>query len=238
MIAQVEFFADDDLIGVVTNAPFEMIWDTLETRTVFLKAVALDDLGARSESTPIGVSFVSAFAPPVFEIKSPTNGSVFSTLGTFVFSAEQMSIKGCGAVPLEFFAGTNSLGTVTQSGPFTVSTPLYSLAVTNLPEGDYQLSVRASPFGTASYSSGACQGPVIRVTKLGMHSPRLTPTGEFEFNVVTSFPTNQHVIEASANLLNWIPISTNVPFTNTFPFTDPSPATNSPRFYRAVVPSQ
>jgi hypothetical protein len=64
------------------------------------------------------------------------------------------------------------------------------------------------------------------------------PDNRFEFNVVTSFPTNQHVIEASANLLNWTPISTNVPLTNTFPFTDPSPATNSPRFYRAVVPSQ
>jgi hypothetical protein len=56
--------------------------------------------------------------------------------------------------------------------------------------------------------------------------------------VVTSFPTNQHVIEASSNLLNWTAVSTNVPFTNTFTFTDRSPATNSSGFYRAVVPSQ
>jgi hypothetical protein len=29
-----------------------------------------------------------------------------------------------------------------------------------------------------------------------------------------------------------------VPFTNAFTFTEPAPATNSPRFYRVMVPAQ
>ena len=118
--------------------------------------------------------------------------------------------------------------------------PNYTLTVTNLPEGGYQLSVRGdNPFvGTASLAPGACEGPVIRVTKLGIQPPRLKPDGRIEFDVVTSFPTKQNVIEASSNLLNWFRISTNVPSSNTFTFTEPSPAMNSPRFYRAVVPSQ
>ena len=103
----------------------------------------------------------------------------------------------------------------------------------NLPEGEYQLSVQR----TASYAPGSCGRVVIHVTKLGLQFPRLTPDSRFEFDVVTSFPTNQNVIEASSNLLNWTPISTNVPMTNSFTFTEPAPTTNAPRFYRAVVPS-
>src|SRR6185436_10741151 len=132
----------------------------------------------------------------------------------------------------------NSVGTVTQSGPFTVSTPPYSLTVTNLPEGDYQLSLRKGGFSADSYAPGSCDPVFIHVTKLGIRPPRLKPDSRFEFDVVTSFTTNQNIIEVSSNLLNWTPISTNVPMSNSFTFAEPSPATNAPRFYRAVVPSQ
>ncbi len=139
---------------------------------------------------------------------------------------------------MEFFVGTNSVGTVTQTGPFTNTTPPFSIVATNIPEGDYPLWVRKDNFATAYFATGSCQPPVIHVTKLGLQSPKLTPASRFEFDVVTSFPTNQNVIETSSNLLNWTPLITNMPSTNTFPFTDPSPVTNSQLFYRVVVPSQ
>ena len=236
-IAQVQFFRDATLIGVATNAPFEIVWEP-PTGFHYLKAVAFDNLGATSESEPVAIVLTER-EPSRFEIKSPPSGSVFAAPGTFVFSAELLAVTPCTYAPVEFFAGTNSLGTVTQSGPFTVTTPLYSLAVTNLPEGNYQLYVRRQvPFyGTVSLAPGACESPVIRVTKLSMVSTRLAPDSRIEFEVVTSFPTNQNIIEVSSNLLNWLPISTNVPSTNTFTFTDPSPATNSPRYYRVFVRS-
>lgn len=236
-IAQVQFFSDNILIGAVSNAPYEMTWESQGSPT--LKAVAFDNLGASNESAAIQVNFPDFLnAPSVFEITSPPKGSVLSVPATFSFSAELLASRGCGTGLVEFFVGTNVVGVVTQSGPFTVATPPYSLTVTNIPEGDYQLSVRKDFLPTASYAPGSCDAFFVRVTKLGFQFPRLTLDGRFEFDVVTSFPTNQNIIEASSNLLNWVPISTNVPFTNTFTFTDPSPATNSPRFYRAVVPSQ
>jgi hypothetical protein len=238
-IAQVQFFSDNNLIGVVSNAPFSMIWTASPASTShFLKCVAFDNLGASRESPEIFVQYVGGFpSPDIFEITSPINGSVFAAPAKFDFSAEILASGDCGTGPVQFFAGTNLLGIVTQAGPFTASTALYSLTVTNLPEGDYQLYLKKSTV-TASFASGSCDRVYVHVTKLGMQLPRLTPDSRFEFDVVTSFPTNQNVIEVSSNLLNWLPVSTNVPSRNSFTFTEPSLATNSPRFYRAVVPSQ
>jgi hypothetical protein len=53
---------------------------------------------------------------------------------------------------------------------------------------------------------------------------------------VTSFPGQPNVIQTSPNLLDWTPIGTNTPSSNTFTFTDSSAATNSQRFYRVLVP--
>ena len=78
----------------------------------------------------------------------------------------------------------------------------------------------------------------IRVANLGVQSPRLALEGRFQFDIVTSYPGRQTVIQASENLLDWVPISTNQPSSNTFTFTDSSPATNSHRFYRVRVPPE
>ena len=78
----------------------------------------------------------------------------------------------------------------------------------------------------------------IRVVKLGVQSPGLTPDGQLRFEVVTSFPGRPTVIEASPNLHDWLPISTNQPSSNTFTFADSSPATNVHRFYRVQVPAE
>jgi hypothetical protein len=63
----------------------------------------------------------------------------------------------------------------------------------------------------------------------------LTPDGRLQFDVVTSFPGQSTVIQASPNLFDWIPISTIDAAGNTFTFIESSPAGNSRRFYRVVV---
>jgi hypothetical protein len=78
----------------------------------------------------------------------------------------------------------------------------------------------------------------VRVVQLGVQSPSLTPDGRFQFDVVTSFPDQETVIQASTNLSDWVPISTNRPSSNTFTFTESSRATNRHRFYRVFLPSE
>jgi len=69
-----------------------------------------------------------------------------------------------------------------------------------------------------------------------VRQPSVTVDGRLQFEVVTSFPGKPTIIQASPNLLDWIPISTNQPSSNTFTFTESSPATNSQRFFRVLVP--
>jgi len=236
-IAQVQFFYDSNLIGIVSNAPYSMICTSTHSwgSTHQLKAVAIDNLGTSAESPVVDVGFgQDGFTPLSLDTLLPPHGSVLAAPAAFQFNAELLtSTSSKDSGPMDFFVGTNYVGTVTQSGPYTLETSLYSLTVTNIPEGTYDLHLRLF-----QYLGPLCRSTTIRVTKLGMQFARTTPEGGFQFEVITSFPTNQNVVETSSNLLNWTPISTNVPMTNTFTFTEPSPATNSPRFYRAVVPSQ
>ena len=75
------------------------------------------------------------------KITSPQPGAVLAAPATFCFSADLLSSSG-DAGPIEFFVGTNSVGTVTQADTnFTVETPPYWVTVTNLPTGTYQLRI-------------------------------------------------------------------------------------------------
>ena len=230
----VRYFGDFSLIGVVSNPPFSLVWTGMPGMPASLKAVAVDNVGATTESELIQLVLRSDHLTyPVFAVTSPADGIVLAAPASFDFKAELLASSYANTKSVEFFLGTNSVGVMPPSGPFNATTPLYFLTVTNVPEGDYLLRVKQ---GDVFVNAASCQPTIIHVAKLGMQYPRLTPNGRFAFDVVTSFPTNQNIIEASSNLLNWTAISTNVPMTNCFTFTEPSPATNAPRYFRAVMP--
>src|SRR2546426_3744631 len=118
-VAQVQFFAETNLIGVVTNPPFNLIWpvDLRDQRHEAwnLKAVAVDNLGARTESTPVLVYYYTgAPAFPVLEMLSPHDGAIFPAPATFTFSAEMLA-PGGETGPVELVVGTNSVGLFDQS---------------------------------------------------------------------------------------------------------------------------
>jgi Bacterial Ig domain len=235
-IKQVQVFAireaETNLIGVVTNAPYNLLWSPSPCGyALMLKAVAEDNEGARTESPPVTVLY--ACGPPpssVLQIVSPKDGALLAAPATFTFSAE-MLVSAFGTVAAQFFVGTNLVGEVITN--VTATAPPVSLTVSNLPAGEYKLSVRdryANLLPNKSIN--------IRVANLGVQSPHLALDGRFQFDIVTSYPGRQTVIQASENLLDWVPISTNQPASNSFTFTESSPATNSHRFYRVFVPPE
>jgi hypothetical protein len=225
--------AETNVIGVVTNPPYNILWNNFFScgNYITLIAVAEDDLGARTESAPVVIA--QPCGPPrssVLQIVSPRNGSLLAAPATFDFSAEVL-VSGYGISAVDFFVGTNLVREVITN--ITATGPPVSLTVSNLPAGDYTLSVR-DRYAMCFY----CTNVHIRVVDLGLQSPRLTPVGRMQFDIVTSYPSRQTVIQASENLLDWVPISTNQPSSNTFTFTESSPATNSHRFYRVFVPPE
>lgn len=237
-VAKVSFFAGCNMIGEVTHPPYDLIWNVSTTCPcpdsfrLALRAVAEDNLGAQAESKPVTVWY--SLTRPSFsfvDILAPTNGSLFAEPADFVFSAEVMAngIEGS----MEFFVGDQSVGLVESTG---LLTPPASVTVSNLLEGEYKLQV--------NYDGGdGCQNcfmltNTIRVVKLGIASPRRTPAGHAQFDVVTSFPGRDTIIEASPDLENWMPLATNVPVSTAFIFTDTTSVSTSNWFYRARVPAE
>jgi hypothetical protein len=240
-IAQIEFYADTDLIGVATNSPFNAVWEVKQRPfTIFgfwnLKAVAIDNLGIKTESVPITIHYATTQPTvTVLPITAPANGAVFPSPATFVFSAELLASNGENG-PIEFFIDSNSVGLVNPGGLLTATTPPASVTVKDLEEGEHKLTVRYPNFPAYCTCNGTTN--TIRVVKLGLRLPMRTADGYLQFEGVTSFPGRQTTIQTSANLQDWLPLTTIEPTANTFTFTAPTPATDSNLFYRLVLPSQ
>lgn len=234
-MVQVRFFANTNLIGIATNAPFNVLWDVKRREapygTWMLKAVVVDSHGATNESAPVTITYYTGGPPePVVEIVSPRDGALFAELAAFVISAEVLASVG-DTGPVEYFAGTNSVGIFDQVTNLSATTPPSSITVSNLAEGEYPLAVRYLGI------NGCPTCPLhptrsIRVVKLGVQLPTVTPDGRMQFEVVTSFPDRPTIIEASPNLRDWTSISTNPPSGKTFIYTDSSPGSDARRFYR------
>ena len=237
-VIQVRFFANTNLIGIATNSPFNALWNVMPREapygTWMLKAVVVDSLGATNESAPVTISYYTGGPPdPVVEIVSPRDGALFAEPATFVISAEVLASVG-DTGPVEYFVGTNSVSIFDQVTNLSATTPPSSIMVSNLAEGEYSLAVRYLGM------NGCPSCPLhptrsIRVVKIGVQLPSVTPNGRMQFEVVTSFPDRPTIIEASPNLHDWSPISTNRPSGNAFIFTDSSPGSDARRFYRVRV---
>lgn len=243
-IAQVQFFDRTNLIGAVTNPPFNLLWSVGSGMTnadyvpLILNAVATDNLGLSSTSAPVSLRvYVGRPEGPIAGITSPQNGAVLAAPATFLLSAEVLASLG-DTGPEEFFIGTNSVGIVNSNGMnemLSATTPPVSITLSNLFEGSYNLAV---DYLGLNGRYCFCDSINISVVKLAVISPRLGTNGAVAFDVVTSYARRQNVIEVSTNLLSWIPLSTNLPSGSTFTFTDASPPSGSKRFYRVLVPSQ
>jgi len=236
-IAQVQFFAGPNLIGTATEPPFNLVWPVQANGAFNLKAVAIDTQGARTGSLPVRL-YGGLLRPPfpVVEMTLPLNGAVFAAPATFTFAAEVLASEG-DAGPVEFFIGTNSLGRVDDGALLTRTTPPSSVIVSNLSEGEYWLTVRYDG-GNGMYCLCNRLTNIIRVVKLGVQAPFWRQDGRFQFEIVTSFPGIQTVVQASPDLAGWTPVSTNYPTGNSFLFTEAAPATDARRFYRVVLPDQ
>ena len=76
---------------------------------------------------------------------------------------------------------------------------------------------------------------MITVTRLELAKAEALPQRAFQFLVTGNVPGKENVIEASTNLINWLPISTNLTQTNSYMFLDTEATNFSRRFYRVLL---
>lgn len=134
-IAQVRFYDDTNLLGIVTHPPYtNSVSANGTTGPQIITAVAIDNFGNASTSAPVRVLPIQPPTPfPIFEYISPTNGVTFAAPATFKCKARLFESDGK-EHPMNVYLGTNLVGT-------TSPWPPYEFTVSNLVEGDYQLGI-------------------------------------------------------------------------------------------------
>lgn len=151
--------------------------------------------------------------PPVITGMQSTNAAVIGQNVTF-------SVSASGTSPLSYQWNCNS-NAITSATNATLTLPNISQAQA----GAYSVTV--------SDNTGATNSPAILLKVYPAATPTLTPTafakGHFGLNICGS-SNCEYVVEASTDLVNWIPVATNVsPFT----FVDPNMGHYQKRFFRA-----
>ena len=150
-----------------------------------------------------------AQAPPSI---APNGGSYFNSIAVAVAAPDTNAV-----IYYTLDGSTPTTNSFLYVAPFNVTT---------------NATVAASAFRT-NYINSASATAVFYITPVQFTSANFGTNRQFQLNFL-GVPGSNYVLQASTNLLNWNPISTNTATTNAFLLFDPA-ATNYPqRFYRVL----
>jgi len=133
VVTQVQFFQGTNNLGVLTNAPYNLVWSNVVAGSYALTAQATGDDGLSSTSAVVSITVDS---PPTVSITLPTNNSVIVPAYTNVTVTATASDSDGTVSQVQFFQGTTLLGT-DGSSPYTLSW-------SNMPPGVYGLTAQAT----------------------------------------------------------------------------------------------
>ena len=159
-VSTVQFFRGTTFIGngvtAETANSYSFIWSNAVAGEYAISTVATDNLQARGTSAPVNIQIVGAPVQPKVRIVNPTNNASFTAPARIEISADPIT-NAAAIVAVEFFAGTNSIGSVTN----TNSLGRYFLAWTNVSAGSYVLTAKAKSNQGSSTTSEPVQISVI-----------------------------------------------------------------------------
>jgi hypothetical protein len=225
-VTTVEFFAGTNSIGIVSNYPIAvadmpntglppfhllcMVWSNALPGNYVLTAVATDNGGATGTSAPVNITVTTNLPPPtnippVVAIETPVNGEVFAAPANIPIVAFAHDPDGF-VRTVEFFAGTKSLGIVTN-WPIAVDAPISSTAGivypvsspfhilwSGVPAGSYTLTAVATDNGGATATSAPVN--ITVVTNVGAPPVVTIYATDPIASVCTNFPCFRPVTTA------------------------------------------
>lgn len=107
-ITQVEFFVDDQSIGVDTSSPYAVTWKAVGAGNHTIHAVATDNAGATTKSAAVTIT-VNANQAPTCSITAPTNESTHEEGKNINIEATASDSDGS-VTQVEFFVDNTSVG--------------------------------------------------------------------------------------------------------------------------------
>ena len=134
-VAKVDFFANGNLIGTVTSAPYTFSWTNVAAGSYTLTATATDGFGAQTTSASRLITVANTNTPPTVSLSSPANNAAYAAPASITLTASAQDSDGSIA-KVEFLQGTTVLATLTAAP--------YTFAWTNVAQGTYVLSARAT----------------------------------------------------------------------------------------------
>jgi hypothetical protein len=179
-VARVEFFEGLTSLGVATNAPviwltnqggvfpirqssYSLTWSNVPAGAYSLMAVATDNGGVSTTSAAVAITVVTDL-PPVVEMTGPADGAHYYAPANITLSAAARDSDGTLA-GVEFFAGSKSLGLVTNSIAVTnrdmAVLYFYHLVWTNVPAAAYTLTAVTTDNGGICTTSGPVTVTVV-----------------------------------------------------------------------------
>ncbi|WP_163930927.1 BNR-4 repeat-containing protein [Paraferrimonas sp. SM1919] len=122
-ITQVQFFANDTLIGTDLTAPYETSWNNAPLGNHLITAVATDNQGLTTRSTTVNISVVDDNPPPTSDWIILAREDFESGLGLYTDGGSDVSLykggnfaySGNNAVNIQDNSGANSTVTLTNS---------------------------------------------------------------------------------------------------------------------------
>lgn len=174
-VQQVDFYAGGVLIGSDNAAPYSVTWSNAGVGTYSITAVATDNSGATTTSSPVSVTVVVANASPAVSITSPANGATFTAPAAISVTADASDPDGS-VTSVAFFVDGVSIGLDTSS-PFAASW-------TNVPAGSYVITAVV----TDNLGATTASGPIAVTVDL--------PAGRLNW----ALATNGGVASASSTL--------------------------------------
>jgi predicted phage tail protein len=118
-VARVEFYRGTTKLGEDTSSPYSFAWNSAPAGTYSLTAVAVDDAGGATTSTPVSITITAPNSSPTVAITSPANGGTFTAPASILINATAADSDGTIA-RVDFYQGTTKLGQDTTS-PYSYS---------------------------------------------------------------------------------------------------------------------
>lgn len=145
-VTLVEFLDGITVVGATNVAPFSFSWINPGLGSHTLTARATDNRSGQTTSAPVTISVVPPNTAPSVSLTNPTSGTVFTAPATISLSAD--ATDGDGTIAkVEFFQGSTLLSTVT--------TAPYTFTWSNVGQGSYTLTAKATDNAGATTTSNS-----------------------------------------------------------------------------------
>lgn len=173
-VSIVDFYAGTKKVGSDNTSPYSTLWTPVEAGNYTLRAVATDNSGATTTSSPVNITVSLPNLPPQVSLTAPAAGVTFPAGGNIGLAADATDVDGS-ITKVDFFTGSTLIG--------TDNTYPYTFNWTNVPAGQHSLTA------VATDNSGATNpSPPIVITAVWRTG--LTPTMDAYVRDGSSASTN------------------------------------------------